>query len=290
MPLPRHMQQYCQPPTETYNLGTQLSVTTNKPPDSLKANNMPSDSEPADKGHTRPSSEGSEPPTPPASNTLRPQSKIPISLMPMSKMPASTAQSSSTSKTPPQASHEPERTSGSEANIAEPRRVSFSTDDQTNSLNASGRPLLPRCASPAPAEPTKQLTPPSSIQIRRPPTPVDSPAREATRPPTEPTSDSISSQSLDTHDRNIIAASATLAYFQDLCGEEKSPDECQDNSCATKVKELTKLAKGMLRFPGEKIAITADIFQTRIRLMVAHDSGNAIQSHFGEKEREQPEE
>lgn len=251
---------------------------------------MPSDSKPADKGHIRPSSEGSEPPIPPTSSALRPQSRAPASLMPSSKMPASTAQSSSTSKPSPQASHEIVRSSGSKENIAEPRRGSFSTEDQTNSQNASCRPWLPRSASPAPTEPARQLTSPSSIQIRRPPTPVGSPVREATRPSTEPTNDSTSSQSLDTHDRNIIAASATLAYFQSLCGEGKSLDDCRDNSCATKVEELTKLAKGMIRFPGETIAITADIFQNSIRLTVAHDSGNSIQSHLGMEEREQPEE
>lgn len=81
-----------------------------------------------------------------------------------------------------------------------------------------------------------------------------------------------------------------MAYFQNLCGDGKSPDDFQDNSCATKAKELTKLAKGILRFPGETIAITADVFQNCIRLTVAHDSGNSIQSQFREEERQQPEE
>jgi hypothetical protein len=97
------------------------------------------------------------------------------------------------------------------------------------------------------------------------------------------------SQSLDAHDTSIIAATATLAYFQGRCGKRKPPAGYTDISCATKVKELTRLSRGLLRFPGETIAISADIFQNSIRLTVAHASGNLPQSQLGKEEREQRE-
>lgn len=234
------------------------------------------------KGLEQPATRSSKPPTTTAKSVLHAQLKPSASSMPTSNMAQSTTGSSSTPDPSSQASQKVVLPPGSEASSSESQSGGLSSADQKNSRHASGCSLN-RSPSPAAIESTKSPTPPSSSRTRRPPTPASSPLRETATQSAELTSARKPAQSLDSYDRSIIAATATLAYFQSKCGEGNSPIDYNDNSCATKVKALTKLAKGLLRFPGETIAISADIFQKSIRLTVAHDSGNSLHCDLDEQ-------
>ncbi|KAG6360183.1 hypothetical protein INS49_011239 [Diaporthe citri] len=171
-------------------------------------------------------------------------------------MPESTAQSSSMPEPPP---HVPDRTvpsSSSNADAEELQQGSCPTADPKNGQHASGRPWPPRYASSAAPEPTTS---------------------------------GATSQYPDTHNRSIIAASATLAYLQSKCRKENSPNDCSDQSTSTKVRALTSLCRGLLRKPGETIAISADVFQNEILLAVAHDDSSRIPLETGTSEGERPE-
>lgn len=252
-------------------------------PDSLTTNNMLPYNETGGKGLEQPATQSSKPPTTTAKSVLHAQSKPSASSMLTSNMAQSTAGSNSTPDPSPQASQKVVLPPGSKASSSESQRGGLSSADQKNSRHASGRCSLNRSPSPTAIEPTKSPTPPSSSRTRRPPTPASSPLRETATQSAELTSARKPAQSLDSYDRSIIAATATLAYFQSKCGEGNSPLDYNDNSCATKVKALTKIAKGLLRFPGETIAISADIFQKSIRLTVAHDSGNSLHCDLDEQ-------
>lgn len=191
-------------------------------------------------------------------------------------------------KLPPHRSHEAAMSSGNSENATELQHRSCSTADQETGQNISCRPWLPNSASPAPPEPTETQSSLPNSHARPPPTSVESPAREPNIASTGPTAGSTPSQSLDVHNKRIIAASATLAYLQSRFRRETGPTDFSDNSTCTKVKALTRLCKGLLRDPGETIAISADIFQSEILLTVAHDDGSPIPPETGMSEGEQP--
>lgn len=264
------------------NTGLTLNAATN----SHDAKVMPSDSE--IKGCTQPPAKSLESPTPPASGAQNPQSRTPTSLMPTSKIPQPTAQSSSMPEPSPQLFHEAVLPSGNIENAAELHHGSCSTKDPKDSEEVSGRSWLPRNASPALPEPTEpQASSPSSKP--RPSTPAGSPTWQPNVLPTGPTAGSTPSQPLDAHNRSIIAASATLAYLQRRCRRGNPPADSANDSTSTKVKALTSLCKGLLRKPGETIAISADVYQSEILLAVAHEDGSCIPPEKGTSEGEQPE-
>lgn len=176
---------------------------------------------------------------------------------------------------------------GNNTNARELQRGSSSKADQGNSQSASGRPWLPRSASPAPPESIDPQTSPSSSRSRLPQTPARSSAKEPNLSSTEPTTGNTPSQTLDTHNRRIIAASATLAFLQDKGHRSDLRADLTSGSKITKVKALKTLCKGMIRKPDETIAISADIFQSEILLVVAHDDGSPIPPETGMNEREQ---
>lgn len=217
---------------------------------------MQSDTEFIDEGYTQPTAESLWSRTPPASSAQSSQSKPPASLTPTSIMPESTAQSSNMSEPPRHVSYKAALLSSNNADVAELQHGSCSTADPGDSQHASDRPLPPRRASSAAPDSTASGAP---------------------------------SQYPDTHNRSIIAASATLTYLQNKCGKGKSPADRTDNNPSTKVKALTSLCKGLLRRPDESIAISADVFQNEIVLAVAHDDGSCIPPETGTDEGEQPE-
>lgn len=169
---------------------------------------------------------------------------------------------------------------GNNANLGEPRKGSSSTADRGNSKSAAVRPWLPRSTLTAHPESTESQTSPPSSR----PTLAQTPARSST----EPTSDNTPSQSLDAHDRRIIAASATLAFLQNKGHWSESWADSTYDSKSTKVKALSTLCRGMLRKPDETVAISADVFQSEILLVVAHDDGSPIPPETGMNEGEQP--
>ncbi|POS76663.1 hypothetical protein DHEL01_v204951 [Diaporthe helianthi] len=264
-----------------FNVGhsTSLNDNTNTSSYSCGVNNIPPESETTDRGCKNPTAEILGSSTPPASNALQPQPNSAVPLMPTSKMARSSAPLSGT---PHAALH-----ASSQKIVLPPGGEPSSSDSQ----HGSDRLSLPRSPSPAAAKLIKSLTPPSVSQTRRPPTPASSPVRETSMESTlaEPKSASKSARSLDTYDRSIIAATATLAYLQSQYGEEDSPSGYKNNSCATKVRQLTKIAIGLLQFPGEAIAISAEVLQNSIHLTVAHDPGNSTQSPLGMEQIEGPE-
>lgn len=176
---------------------------------------------------------------------------------------------------------------GCNPNAGELRRGLSSTADRINSQNASARPRLPRSASPATPESNEPQESPSSSRPRPPQTPARSSEKAPNLPSTESTTGSTPSQSLDAYDRKIIAASATLAFLQNKCHWAKSLADSTYDSNRTKVKALTSLCKGMLRKPDETIAISADVFQDEILLVIAHDYGSPFSAETGVNEGKQ---
>lgn len=203
-------------------------------------------------------------------STKSSQARTPTTLTSTSKMPQATAQASSMPQT---RSH---LLSDNSENAAKVQHGSPSTAGTKDSPNASVRPSLPRDAPPAPAEsPEPQSSPPSSHG-------------ELSLPSTGPTSGSTPSQSLDVHNKIIIAVSATLAYLQSQCRDANPIADLATDSKRSKVKALTKLSKGLIRNPGATIAISADIFQSEILVVVAHDDGSRVPPEMKASEGKQP--
>lgn len=202
-------------------------------------------------------------------------------------MPESAAQSSSVPESP-YVCDEITLPEGKNTNSGELRRCSSSTADRGNSQSASARPSLPRSASPALPESSEPQTSPSSSQPRLPQNLARSSAKEPNLSSTEPTTGNTPSQSLDAHNRRIIAASATLAFLQNKGYWSKSLADPTYDSKNSKVKALTILCQGMLRKPDETFAISADVFQSEILLVVAHDDGSPIPPETGMKKEGQP--
>lgn len=169
-------------------------------------------------------------------STQNSHARTPATLTSTSKMPQATAQANSMPQT-----HSHLLWDNNE-NAVNVQQGSPSTEDTQNGPNASVRPLVPRDTPPAPAEsPKPQSSPPSSHG-------------ELSLPSTGPTSGSTQSQSLDSHNKIIIAVSATLAYLQSQCRDDALPFRgLATNSERSKVKALTKLSKGLIRTPVQPL-------------------------------------
>lgn len=213
---------------------------------------MPLDNELTDKGYMHPVTDSLESSAPPAGSTSNSKTQTSASLMPTSKIPQSTPEPVSMPEPPLQVSRQTVLLSGNNETSAEPQCESGSTlaaDPEDSPDVPGGRWRLTDAISP--------------------------------------------SQPLLTNNRSIIAASAALAYIQNECRGGDSLPDCADSSSSfkssTKVRTLTSLSKGLLRDPGEAIAISSDIFQSEIVLLVAHDDGNCIHPEMGTGGEKQPE-
>ncbi|KAI3395526.1 hypothetical protein diail_1243 [Diaporthe ilicicola] len=87
-----------------------------------------------------------------------------------------------------------------------------------------------------------------------------------------PTTTNPPSPANENYNDSIMAASATLAYIQNICLDEKPPPKESNDVGSRTVKALTRASKMLRRFPGETVAVSAFITTDTVELTIAQDN------------------